>query len=94
MFYESCYITKPLTSRVANSERYLVCCKFKFHNTQHLLPLWKSMYEKIESGVSVKGFLNCNIPYYFSNKILVNKPQLYYLQYPYNKTTNYRHRML
>ena len=28
MFYENCYITKPVTSRVANSERYLVCLNF------------------------------------------------------------------
>ena len=81
MFYESCYITKPLTSRVANSERYLVCCNFKYDNTQHLLPLWKTMYDKIETGVSVKGFLNCSIPYYFSNKmeeinLIIGKTQI------------------
>ena len=81
MFYDNCYITKPLTSRVANSERYLVCCKFKFHNTQHLLPLWKSMYEKIETGISIKGFLKSNIPYYFSNKmeeinLIIGKTQI------------------
>jgi len=69
MFYENCYITKPVTSRVANSERYLVCLNFKYTNTSNLLPKWKEMYNKIESGIIIKGFLNKEIPYYFLNKL-------------------------
>ena len=69
MCYETCYITKPLTSRVANSERYIVCCNFKYSTTHNLLPIWKTMYSKFESGVSVNGFLKCPIPYYFTNKL-------------------------
>lgn len=81
MFYETCYITKPLTSRVANSERYLVCCNFKYKDTSHLLSIWKTMYEKFEKGLSINGFLNCSIPYYFSNKmeeinLIIGKTQI------------------
>ena len=32
-FYERVYIIKPHTSRHANSEKYIVCKKFKFSDT-------------------------------------------------------------
>jgi len=32
-FYESVSIMKPQTSRYANSEKYVICKNFKFHNT-------------------------------------------------------------
>ena len=69
MFYENCYITKPLTSRIANSERYIVCLHFKYENTSYLLSKWQVMYSQIEKNPGVKGFLNIDIPYYFMNKL-------------------------
>ncbi len=35
-FYQQVYITKPNTSRYANSEKYIVCKFFKFHNVEHI----------------------------------------------------------
>ena len=32
-FYENIHIIKPQTSRYANSEKYVVCTNFKYHNT-------------------------------------------------------------
>ena len=69
MFYENCYITKPLTSRVANSERYIVCINFKYINTKHLLPKWMAIYKQMEKTEIVKGFLKDEIPYYFISKL-------------------------
>ena len=81
MFYENCYITKPLTSRIANSERYIVCLNFKYENTTYLLPKWEAIYSQIESSTGVKGFLNTPLPYYFINKLeeinlIVGKTQI------------------
>tara|TARA_Y100000741_G_C18249941_1_gene556932 strand:- start:219 stop:1421 length:1203 start_codon:yes stop_codon:yes gene_type:complete len=35
-FYKQVYITKPNTSRYANSEKYIVCKFFKFNNIEHI----------------------------------------------------------
>lgn len=69
MFYGNCYITKPLTSRIANSERYIVCLNFKYDNTSYLLPKWQEMYSQIENNIRIKGFLKNPLPYYFISKI-------------------------
>lgn len=69
MFYENCYITKPLTSRIANSERYIVCLNFKYENTSYLLPKWEAMYSQMKTSSCVKGFLNTPLPYYFISKL-------------------------
>ena len=37
IFYKNVYITKPKTSRYANSEKYIVCCDFKYNNTGFIL---------------------------------------------------------
>ena len=39
-FYEEVYITKPLTSRPANSEKYIICKKFKGINPDYLEQLF------------------------------------------------------
>jgi 23S rRNA U2552 (ribose-2'-O)-methylase RlmE/FtsJ len=69
MFYGNCYITKPLTSRIANSERYIVCLNFKYENTLHLLPKWEAMYSQMENNISIRGFLSTPLPYYFISKL-------------------------
>lgn len=51
LFYDNVYITKPLTSRPANSEKYLVCKGFKgfnekvYNNLLHNLTLWHNHHE-------------------------------------------------
>ena len=51
LFYDHIYITKPLTSRPANSEKYIVCKGFKgfnekvFNNLLHNLTLWHNQHE-------------------------------------------------
>ena len=40
-FYEKVYITKPHTSRYANSEKYIVCKNFLFNSIYDFYPIIK-----------------------------------------------------
>lgn len=48
MFYEQVYICKPVTSRPANSEKYIVCKYFKYSNTLHYLPHFKTIISQCQ----------------------------------------------
>ena len=71
LFYENVYITKPLTSRPANSEKYLVCKNFKgfdqstFNNLLENLNYW---HTKNPNGIllDIKGV---NMPNSFLHHI-------------------------
>ena len=69
-FYKKVYVTKPNTSRYANSEKYVVCKYFKFNNT-------KDISEKFYKILHVLGNVDMNI--YEINNILNHKIQFYYL---------------
>ena len=63
--YEKVYFLKPHTSRQANSEKYIVCKKFKLENTFELV---QSMYRIINAygdRLHAYRFLNCAVPYRF-----------------------------
>lgn len=57
-FYEKVYITKPQTSRYANSEKYLVCNGFHFATIHHVYPRLHSVFQKVIACRSVSRFLN------------------------------------
>ena len=72
-FYSKMYIFKPDTSRIANSERYIICKNFK-------MPKNKNIYIKFEhiltifnninfSDISLHRILNININNYFVKNI-------------------------
>jgi hypothetical protein len=71
-FYDKVYITKPQTSRYANSEKYIVCKDFLFSNNDHFYPFLHSAFQKM-SGVEehkyVHRFLNIPLSYYFTIKL-------------------------
>jgi cap1 methyltransferase len=71
-FYENVYITKPDTSSPTNSEKYIVCRNFIFNNTdtfgEYIRYVFSSMI-KISEQLSIRRFLNIQIPMSFSNKI-------------------------
>lgn len=46
-FYKKVYITKPQTSRYANSEKYLVCQDFIFESTDAFMPNLLNSFEKM-----------------------------------------------
>ena len=43
-FYEHVYIVKPNTSRYANSEKYVVCKKFKYEKTDEITQKFISIF--------------------------------------------------
>ena len=68
-FYEKVYIIKPNTSRYANSEKYVVCKYFKYHNTMNISRKLLSVFhvlEKIDfNKYTIKSVINIPIQYYY-----------------------------
>ena len=68
-FYNQVYIVKPNTSRMANSEKYIVCKKFKGVSNDFINSIL-SQYSKLENPDIISSFLdNDKIDLYFINKI-------------------------
>jgi 23S rRNA U2552 (ribose-2'-O)-methylase RlmE/FtsJ len=69
-FYEDVYITKPNTSRYANSEKYIVCKKFIFANNQGFIEKFTECFQTLLVCTDhISGFLSCPISNNFINKI-------------------------
>ena len=67
--YKKIYIVKPNTSRYANSERYIICKYFKNDNILPILTKLTYIYPFINANISIKRFLQIDIPYIFINKL-------------------------
>ena len=73
-FYDKVYITKPHTSRYANSEKYIVCKKFLFSSCDDFYPF---LYEAFTGACHnnnnnnncIHRFLNIPISNYFLTKL-------------------------
>ena len=69
-FYTNVYIIKPQTSRIANSEKYIVCKDFIFSSTEDFFPyLYNTFYNMKKSTKPIHRFLSVPIPYYYINKL-------------------------
>jgi 23S rRNA U2552 (ribose-2'-O)-methylase RlmE/FtsJ len=71
-FYESVYIVKPYTSRYANSEKYIVCKKFLFSNSDTFYGRLYSTFKKMtlnKNKYTVSRFLNRPLSYQFIVKM-------------------------
>jgi 23S rRNA U2552 (ribose-2'-O)-methylase RlmE/FtsJ len=72
-FYEYVFITKPFTSRSANSEKYIVCKGFKHYNSFLFYPYLLDSFTqilKIPNCQYINRILkNFEIPYFFLQKI-------------------------
>lgn len=74
-FYDKVYITKPNTSRYANSEKYIVCKNFLMPTCQRFFPFIHRAFEKMtnlhttSSPLYVHRFLNIPIPLCFVTKL-------------------------
>lgn len=72
-FYEKVYITKPQTSRYANSEKYIVCKGFLFRSYHQFLPYIKNAFAKMMNPstlqYNVSGFLSIPLSNYFITRI-------------------------
>ena len=69
-FYKNVYITKPNTSRYANSEKYIVCKNFLFSSVSSFLPMLRAcILSAINSKNPIHRFLTCPISSCYINKI-------------------------
>ena len=70
--YEEVYVIKPHTSRYANSEKYIVCKKYRAN--PNLADLIHKFYEILKElrtspASAMSSILNIEIPYLFTNKV-------------------------
>ena len=85
-FYKSVYITKPNTSRYANSEKYVVCKNFLFANVSSFVPALRNcLVNVISSKTHIHRFLTCSISSCYLNKIeeynaIAGQQQIEYIQ--------------
>jgi len=69
-FYKQVYMTKPQTSRFANSEKYIVCKEFLFDRNDAFLPILRGVFFEILEKNTLSGFeLFPTLPSMFINKI-------------------------
>jgi hypothetical protein len=70
-FYDKVYITKPQTSRYANSEKYIVCLGFLFKSSDEFYPILHNAFEKMvkTADTTVFRFLNIPLSLYFTTKL-------------------------
>jgi len=69
-FYEKVYITKPLTSRYANSEKYIVCKKYIGPNCNKIYKHLYSVYETmLTAEIPINRLLNIPLTLLFVTKI-------------------------
>jgi len=67
--YEEVIISKPMTSRPANSEKYILCNKFKMvHNIEEIKNKICEIYTKVQS-TPYTSILRMELPNLFLNKI-------------------------
>jgi 23S rRNA U2552 (ribose-2'-O)-methylase RlmE/FtsJ len=70
--YDEVYVSKPCTSRHANSERYIVCKNFRLKTSDALLPHLTDMFKQLEAfpqNSAMTSVLPIEHDSYFLNKI-------------------------
>jgi 23S rRNA U2552 (ribose-2'-O)-methylase RlmE/FtsJ len=74
-FYDKVYITKPNTSRYANSEKYIVCKNFLLPTCERFFPFIQKAFEKmiappgLVNNMYVHRFLSIPLPLCFVSKL-------------------------
>ena len=72
-FYDNVYISKPKTSRYANSEKYLICTHFNDKDTTIISQKFYNVlkvFQKVDFNVySIKEIINIPIHLYYRNQI-------------------------
>lgn len=68
--YKKVYVTKPHTSRCANSEKYIVCKQFVLDDVSEILPHFISNYDSLnDETVNLTNIINIELPYMFVNRV-------------------------
>ena len=72
-FYKDLQICKPKTSRMANSEKYIICSGFKLDDSEKYFEIFKDILINLNLPINkdkyICSILNCKINYFFKNKI-------------------------
>ena len=70
--YKHVFIIKPHTSRLANSEKYIICKHFILGDSSELSTKFTSILKVIENlnDVHIASFLNVDIPHYFMTQLM------------------------
>ena len=72
-FYKKIIITKPFTSRYANSEKYIVCKDFKFSNTDNITVKFVNILKILENidfnKYSIHTIINIPIQLYYLSRV-------------------------
>jgi 23S rRNA U2552 (ribose-2'-O)-methylase RlmE/FtsJ len=66
--YKDVYIYKPFTSRIANSEKYIICKNFKLNDSENLFKIFNKILEKFKIKY-IKRLFNFDLPLNFINDI-------------------------
>ena len=69
ILYENVFFIKPCSSRQANSEKYVVCKKFRLDDTTAIVEKFTTAFENIKKDNYITKILNIEIPYILSVKI-------------------------
>jgi hypothetical protein len=67
-YYNNVSIMKPYTSRVANSEKYIICQGFKVVDSHSLIQQFTRIFPSLLNGV-LSSFLSFNHDLYYLNRI-------------------------
>ena len=70
--YKEVFVSKPCTSRHANSERYIVCKHFRLKTSDALLPHLRVMFKQLEEfpqNAAITSIMPIEHDSYFLNKI-------------------------
>jgi hypothetical protein len=68
-YYNDVSIMKPYTSRVANSEKYVICQGFKVSDSQAIIQQFASVFPSLLNGGVLSSFLPFDHDLYFLNRI-------------------------
>jgi|UniRef100_A0A6C0IPI0 23S rRNA U2552 (ribose-2'-O)-methylase RlmE/FtsJ len=73
IFYNDVYITKPNTSRYANSEKYIVCTKFRFKDTSFITNKLHDIIKVLNNiditHYKITNLLNIPLSLYLKNQL-------------------------
>ena len=72
LFYNKVYIFKPQTSRLANSEKYIICKDFKCKTTRNYSHIFYNIFDTNNfqnTQKVINSFFSNNLPYFYISKI-------------------------
>ena len=71
LLYKEVFFTKPNTSRYANSEKYIVCKKFRLSDSTELVNYFANIIDSFDNNdnIQLQSILNIEPPSFYLNKI-------------------------